>query len=710
MAFKPGEEFERDVRSILALRGDIQITEHKRIGGKDVDIVCEARSPIGSVQTIVFECKDYQRALSRERVANEMSGYWPLLQNGDVDQIVLVTRKGIVANARPIFDGKKTLHLTLADLTGQILRPEALVRSMIDSFEQDLSNYYMPTRCRAIDLNWVAANHRLLHSDFVTFAEQSGLLQYAEAAEQWVASTRGTAEESQPTLYTESSFRKVLAARTSSQITQLEPLVQRWLRDDRITQSLAVIGSYGTGKSSFARKLAHSCAVSFDKSATGRIPLLIELRNFGGHQTIEGLVIHEIQQRYGTAWTFQTFKRLNESGRLLLILDGFDEMKHGMTQEALFHSFEQIGRLSKGKAKVIICGRPTVFSSDEEQAKILVGKPATYIEQATGYLQIDIAPFSHEDTITFLRRFCLSRTPSIAGLLETKLPQLQRLASENDEIARLLARPVHLPMIAELIPNLEISADSLKRAKVYEGFIQLCIEREIRKQAAPRPSAEEHARFAQELALTMLRSGESRSVRYSEVTDVLVLPFLRKGQEIDECRRELISACFLERKAPDVLYFPHKSFAEFLVAQALLRRVRLGTAGTSGLGTAMSAEVVSFFQELATHRDMRALVLACGSNVELLERLITVKDSRVVDLLHEPEIVDSIGARILELPKLLLFQIFKLWRTYVASEPRIRTVAEQIAPYLDGALKILVTELTAPDDPRLRREAGEQGR
>jgi hypothetical protein len=255
-------------------------------------------------------------------------------------------------------------------------------------------------------------------------------------------------------------------------------------------------------------------------------------------------------------------------------------------------------------------------------------------------------------------------------------------------------------MIAELLPSLQISADALKRAKIYKNFVDLCITREMRKQTSPRPTAIDHERFAQEIALSMLISGESRSVRYPDVNENLILPFVGKGQTVEECKRLLIATCFLERKPPDVLYFPHKSFAEFLVAKALIHRLRQDNPSTAGLGDVMSPEVTSFISEIVGLQELRAAALECAKNIKLLERLISAKDSQLLELLCEPEVIDAIAKRMRSLPKILTFHLLKSW--LLMKEPimqdakaraSIRKAVRLIQPYTKGALLLLVEQI-----------------
>jgi len=67
------------------------------------------------------------------------------------------------------------------------------------------------------------------------------------------------------------------------------------------------------------------------------------------------------------AYQFKTFEHLNQAGRLLVILDGFDEMKHAMTASDFLTNFREFNRLLKGNSKVLLLGRPNALPSDAQQ-------------------------------------------------------------------------------------------------------------------------------------------------------------------------------------------------------------------------------------------------------------------------------------------------------------------------------------------------------
>ncbi len=172
----------------------------------------------------------------------------------------------------------------------------------------------------------------------------------------------------------------------------LESFVLAWLDRNDISVGPALLGNYGTGKSNFARRLAHLCAERYNINPLSRIPILIELKEFGAHQDVKGLITHELVNHHGVSnGSFELFQSMNESGRLVIILDGYDEMKEGMTIDSLLLKFIQLGSLTLPKSKVLLFGRPTIFESQSEQNRIFKGDstlfgsgPAKYMRSRLG--------------------------------------------------------------------------------------------------------------------------------------------------------------------------------------------------------------------------------------------------------------------------------------------------------------------------------------
>src|SRR6185437_10070294 len=67
--------------------------------------------------------------------------------------------------------------------------------------------------------------------------------------------------------------------------TDLENVVRRWMAQPN-PPPLAILGGYGTGKSTFAQKFAASLASECIGDATKRVPILVPLGEIVDDQTI----------------------------------------------------------------------------------------------------------------------------------------------------------------------------------------------------------------------------------------------------------------------------------------------------------------------------------------------------------------------------------------------------------------------------------------
>src|SRR5690348_6453660 len=106
MSSNDGAALERDTLHILRLFPGAELENEKLILGKKVDNYCVlTNNGLAPPFRIAVECKDYARTLTREQVAKITADYLPLLSQRAVDQVLLVTRNGIVPNAKEVFDG-----------------------------------------------------------------------------------------------------------------------------------------------------------------------------------------------------------------------------------------------------------------------------------------------------------------------------------------------------------------------------------------------------------------------------------------------------------------------------------------------------------------------------------------------------------------------------------------------------------------------------
>lgn len=363
----------------------------------------------------------------------------------------------------------------------------------------------------------------------------------------------------------------------SIEYNDFEEFLDEWVLDGNASP-IAILGSYGQGKTTFAKYLACKWAIRRLESSRGRIPILFKLGDIGSEQSLEGLVGKNLTaHHYVRNYNFPTFMELNQSGHFAILLDGFDEMKQALSFAEFRHNFNQLNRLVSGNAKVILLGRPTAFVTENEQRSILHGERIVSGVMVKNpdwpdYTEIRLSQFSLGDVQTFLDKYynyiienskderLISRLKRFGRFFASQLAD-----SGLGELAR---RPVQLKMISEVLPDFHGRLEELTKHTLYDYFIDYVIERESGKAARLLFDTVERRRFARYVAVWLWSGRRDSSFEQDAVPDEVLSPFLRSGLSIENVKRDLLSASLLDRVGAR-LHFPHRSIQEFLVAESI---------------------------------------------------------------------------------------------------------------------------------------------
>lgn len=98
------------------------------------------------------------------------------------------------------------------------------------------------------------------------------------------------------------------------------------LRDLPTTGGVVIQGTVGQGKSVFLRYL---CIKELSSQSSGRIPVFVELRKLESEFTLEQALFSTLEA-LGFDVTAELFEYYAESGKLVALLDGFDEIDEGL--------------------------------------------------------------------------------------------------------------------------------------------------------------------------------------------------------------------------------------------------------------------------------------------------------------------------------------------------------------------------------------------
>jgi hypothetical protein len=398
-------------------------------------------------------------------------------------------------------------------------------------------------------------------------------------------------------------IRPVLA-----EANDLESTLVDWIAAES-SRPIAILAGYGMGKTSFARRVAFLLANNALARAQERIPIIIPLSEISGEQDLEGLLGKIFSARHPLqGYSFPAFMELNRRGRFVVILDGFDEMKHSISWGEFERNFTELNRLTGACTRVLLLGRPSALMSDDEYLFVLRGKRRSgslmlHVEGAPDYLELALRPFTSEQALAFMEMYAGYRSAADAASradtstfteINTRLESIR----QDAEMMSLILRPVQAKMLADLAIDPGVNWRSFTRYELYSEFVRRITDREARKPTRSAVDGSTRLKFLRKLAWWVWTRSSSSGFRAPDVPNNLVGDITGGDPDADllSKKRELIAGSLLESKASDTYYFPHRSFLEFLVAEYCCLE---GPTGPSleDLPSAITPDVRSFIQE-----------------------------------------------------------------------------------------------------------------
>ncbi|MCB9476233.1 MAG: NACHT domain-containing protein [Deltaproteobacteria bacterium] len=502
------------------------------------------------IQRVAIECKNKSQRLSRNYVSRIASDYQPLLDTVAVTELLIITMNGISPAAEAYI--RESRHIS------HLTYSELLASIM------DFSAY----------LHCLVDNFEH-HPDHIS---------------------------------------KLYIPLLNIDNTSIDDAVLQWLYSQS-SNPIAILGTYGMGKTTFSHFLAHTLAKIAQQNSLERIPILIRLADISSEQSLEGLLGRTLTVGSPVKYySFDLFMHLNRLGRFAIILDGFDEMKHGLTWDEFRYNFSEFNRLITENSKVIVLGRPTAFLSDEEHLFALHGKrkwgDLTLSEPNwPDFQEMHIRPLTDEAIVDYLERYYedkyLATIDDPKKRKKTVARDVQRVLSEHlIDIAR---RPVQLKMLAEVLPDYQGDLSKFNIALLYSIFIERMIDRDAKKSTRSKFSSTIRGAFARDIAWWLWREAKSAKIWPQNIPDEIVLKYCGPHEDISAAKRDLFSGSILSRRLGASISFPHRSFQEFLVAERALELLRNDWLNASIIDNVITDEVATFMSSLAGAQDLKGI-------------------------------------------------------------------------------------------------------
>ncbi|MBN9381997.1 MAG: sigma-70 family RNA polymerase sigma factor [Chitinophagaceae bacterium] len=498
-----GAAFEQEVLKILELlRYKVQRNVH--INGCQIDIYGEYATGVITLRLMV-ECKDYGEGhnVGIDEIMRFTGALAAARNAGIVDKGLLVTTHGFTAPAKTLAKRAGIDLTTYAELSTQLVNFDAYIDQVIAGFEDSpVSKYY-------IDLS-------------------------------------GTETEEYE---------------SSKDITIFRP-IDHYINDCLFKdhrKKLALLGNFGTGKSTLCRQYACTLAKKYREDMTARIPIIISLKDYDARFDIQTLILNTLLTTYGVDITPSICLALQRLGRFILIFDGFDEMDARATHSTIRENLRELNKILEIKENKFILTCRTHFFRNKVQTEILTDFDILYIPE-----------WGEQELEEYLQK-------KFGGEWQKALRQI----SGTHNLPELVRTPLFMEMVTETLPKL---GDVIRRIELYQVYTDKWIKDQSSRKGA-RLSWQQRKNFIQELALNLYREGR-QSCHYKELQNALHQYFSKARSEDDQdfeiddaaqmdyLRNDVQTCTFLVRDAQGNYSFKHKSFMEFFVATAIAEDIR----------------------------------------------------------------------------------------------------------------------------------------
>lgn len=352
--------------------------------------------------------------------------------------------------------------------------------------------------------------------------------------------------------------------------SNVEYYLDAWL-DSPTDNHISVLGDFGTGKTWLCKKYAAKAAQKFlSNPENHRIPILVSLREYTKSLEIEQLVTDAIVNNGADLpGGFSTFNCLNKNGKLLLILDGFDEMEQRVDFFTKVKNFEELARLVLPKSKVILTSRTSYFRSNIEEQDIL----------GEHRHQIDLKSRPNFDVI-YLQEF---DNEKIQEALQKRVGdnylEYWELISNIYDLVNLAQRPIMLDMMAETLPEIKDQKEVVDPVLLYSIYTKKWITKDIESDRTIL-NENDKLEFVLDLALEMF-STNRYSINFREMPQIIKEHFLYKvgtsgKTRLDYLDNDVRTCSFLVRDSFGNYKFAHRSFYEFFIAQKIVQSIKKG--------------------------------------------------------------------------------------------------------------------------------------
>lgn len=534
-----GNRFEEEIADLYCAMG-YMVQRHVPVCGQEVDILATRHIPGAKPYVVIVECKfKGGRAPAGNQDVQSIAGAFHVAcSTGLVSACTVVTTNGFSLEAQRAASAAKIHLATRHNLFAELIDFRAYLRKLKRRYEEDFG-----------------AGH-----------------------ESWYIDPSATHHD--------------------EKAESLDGFVDHWLTK-RNRAPLALLGGYGTGKTSFCMHYSARLMASAD----ALIPVVIQLREFRKALKIESVIRDFLDEECAaTAVRFETFWRMYQEGLMLLLFDGFDEMAIRVDSSVVEANLAEIERFACIGGNVILTCRPEFFATQAEEEGAWRPETDMLSERTAIYDPLHISLWSPEQVESYVHRRLVAIKPRPRYHPSYYVERIRRLP----ELSDMSARAVHLDFIMKLLPSMIAERIPITRVNLYQTYINREMTREaVTNKRLKIVSDEDRLALMRAVAAQrFLRSHDDIDFEFS--SQVIKRELRVPKSEVESVTRDFLNRSFL-RRTGDRYQFAHKSIGEFLFALELHSRILEGDLSfieNNRCSSAVAGMVLELFGGIPKFADM----------------------------------------------------------------------------------------------------------
>ena len=330
------------------------------------------------------------------------------------------------------------------------------------------------------------------------------------------------------------------------------------------------------------------------------IPFLIPFGDYRKLASVEAIVRVRMEAVGVPEYTTAAFRYLVSKGRVLLILDGFDELLESSPYHAR-ENLREIQQAVQGNGQLILTSRTTYFRNQSDVDRFMGSDRPTGLE----LLVVTLEPFDERRRDQFLKN---------RGATKSEVSRISRLA-----MGELSGGPQTLSFLLEIVREGAIPADTSTRAVVFGKYAELVFARERKRQGFS-VSDEQQASYLKDLAYETLCEDVTALPR--ELVEIAT----PEGLSIDD-HNKLLGHYLLE-PAQDGLAFEHHLVRDFFAAVSICDRLK-SSEPTRVFELKITDGAAGFLAELLSDEQLNAYIAAGRASPVVHRNLLAIALKKV---------------------------------------------------------------------------------